>query len=105
MSDPPPDPLDLLGKRIELLATSPGEIRMRWTRLAGPVLRLVGWQPEFKVDAASSLIDALRKATPKRPTKRAASPAPLARDDAHLRRLLDVAIEELDENVTSAERA
>src|SRR5690242_15118287 len=105
MSEPPSDPLDLLGKRIELLATSPGEIRLRWTRLAGPVLRFVGWQPVFKVDAASSLIDALRKTKPKPPRKRAARPASLVVEDLQMRKLLDVAIEELDENVTSAERA
>jgi Mg-chelatase subunit ChlD len=108
MSDPPPDPLALLGERIELLATDPGEVRLRWTKLVSPLLRLVRWQPAFKVKAINDLIEALKKLRPISPRKRAASPAPLplsSADAKHMAELLDAAIDELDANVTAAERA
>lgn len=91
------DPLELLGGRIELLATDPHLVRSRWVSLVGPLLRMVGWQPDFKADAASRLLAALRA--------EGRGSAPRTSAGGELAALLDGAIEELEANVTGAERA
>lgn len=103
-----PGALVSLGERIEVLATEPHLVRSLGARLAGPLLRLVRWEPDFKVKAIAALLDALRRTHERRANKRS---APIRREDPAgpdgptFGDLADAAVEELDANVTGAERA
>lgn len=100
MSD---DRLGALGERIELVATDPERVRSRWTSLVSPILRLVGWEPDFNVEAVSKLLSAMREVAPG--SQKAGSASAPPRAFVPLKELLDEAFSELEENVASAERA
>jgi hypothetical protein len=92
-----------LGERIELLATDPERVRSRWASLVGPILRLVGWEPTFEVEAATELLARVRSLTPG--ARKAASALQAKRPAAPVMDLLRDALSELEENIESAERA
>jgi hypothetical protein len=97
------DRLGALGERIELVATDPERVRSRWTSLVSPILRLVGWEPDFNVEAVSKLLSAMREVAPG--SQKAGSASAPPRAFVPLKELLDEAFSELEENVASAERA
>lgn len=101
------DRLGALGERIELVATHPERVRSRWTSLVSPILRLVGWDPDFEVAAISNLLRALRAAAPKSKSKSKStrSASEHSGSFAPLKDLLDKALSELEENIEGAERA
>lgn len=94
--------LAALGERIELIATDPERVRSRWASLIGPILRIVGWEPAFKMEAVTELLNALRAADPG--GKRKDAPPP-KRPSATFQDLLEETLDELEDNVESAERA
>ena len=85
--------LDEVGARLERLATAPQQIEASgWLQLTRPLLRLVGWQPQYRIAEVGELLAALRDLP--------ADSAVGARESN-----LERAIAELEDNVALAERA
>ncbi len=80
-----PPRLDALRVRLDAMTERPKEVASTWSRLVSPLLRLVGWQAKFETIALFCLLDAAD-----------------GNDAAHL---ADEAIDELEQNVATAERA
>ncbi|MCC7541350.1 MAG: hypothetical protein IT379_34355, partial [Deltaproteobacteria bacterium] len=78
-----------LARRIERLVTDPASIRAPLVRLARPLLAVFGWQPEIRTDSVAAMV------------------AHLADEASHGddARTIERALEELEDNVTSVERA
>ena len=77
-------PPEHLAARIERLVLAPDEVRDTLGRLAGPLLRALGWKPSLSSAALSALVTAPR---------------------ADRERLFERACDELEENLESVERA
>lgn len=93
------DRLGSFGERIELIAIHPERVQSRWTSIVSPILRIVGWEPDFEINAIQNLLAAIRASASKgRKSDSARSFAPLSD-------LLELAFSELEENIESAERA
>src|SRR5688500_16868298 len=90
------DRLRGIGERIELLSISPEKIRAPLVRLVRPVLARMGWQPKVSVKATAALCEALR-------AMRATDDHGFSTKD--LAALMKHAIGELEDNVSSVERA
>lgn len=80
-------------ERIERLALDPSSVRVRglWVRLARPILRTLGWRPTSETKALAELLALVER----------------VRDGRHVDADAEIgrAIEELDRNVASVERA
>ncbi len=83
MSDPARRLADLEA-RIERIALDPASVKATWARLLRPILRSLGWQPKVSVVHIEALLDALREE--EEPD-------------------IDEAIDELESDVASVERA
>jgi len=81
------DRLVALEQRIERLSTDPEHVGTLFTRLVRPILKGLGWRPALITDATSALLRALATST----------------DD--LDEPIDRAVDELEDNVASIERA
>ncbi|MCA9656635.1 MAG: VWA domain-containing protein [Myxococcales bacterium] len=93
MSKPPSEPLEALGRRIELLTAEPGSISAPFTRLLRPLLHRIGWKPKAEIGAVRELVahlDEVRNGTgPKQ----------------HSGPRLEAAMKELRANIQQVERA
>lgn len=87
--------LDALGRRIERLTVAPGDISMPFTRFFAPILFRIGWRPKSSIDAVQLLLTRMR--------------GQVLDDDGDelpsAESLLERAMDELDDNVRSIERA
>jgi hypothetical protein len=86
-------PLRELGERVERIATRPHEVRAPLVRLARPLLRAFGYRPKLSAARVGALLDALR-------ARSAGGPGKEQIDKLHA-----AAIEELEDNIASVERA
>jgi hypothetical protein len=94
--------LEALGLRIERLALEPDRIRAPLIALVRPILARLGWQPKVSAEKARELL-ALARAR-----AALAHEAPLhARESATLalEKVVEEAVDELERNVASVERA
>jgi hypothetical protein len=90
------DLLQPLGRRIEQVAIEPAAVRAGWARLVRPILKVLGWQPTFRTEAITVLLDALA-------VDRCSDLHATAKEEIESK--LASALQELADNVAGAERA
>lgn len=96
--------LSALALRLERMSEAPEQVRPRFSLVLGPVLRLFGWEPQFKVDALLALLDALKHEI--QPGKRRVRDTDAERHAQKARiGQCEKAVDELEANIEAAERA
>ncbi len=96
--------LAALSERIEQLSEAPEEVRSRFAEVLKPVLRLFGWEPQFKTKALLDLLSALQMEY-KPPKEKAPKNQSDKKKGQSLEKYCEEALSELEENIESAERA
>ncbi len=88
------DELRELAERIERLVSQPEQVEDAWGALARPIMRMLKWKPTIRTKCAEKLVDRIDYG-PDHPLLK----------HLPLERLLEDAVEELDDNVGAVERA
>jgi hypothetical protein len=83
-----------LGLRIELVATRPDEVPRGWRAFVAPLMSLVGWRPKIRVERMQALLRGLAERENKVFDNH---------PDVDVSRLLDAAIDELEDGVQAVE--
>lgn len=87
-----------LRRRIDQIVTDPSGVRAPLTRLARPLFLLFRWQPKPRIEATRALWEELQR-------RRSGTQEETEAPPRDLQKLLQEALQELEANITSIERA